>query len=230
MSVQLGRRSHLASLVDCVVVEAVRWPPAIAIIGVSTIGLMLPERYGLLPKWVEAPLWALAGAFFVVSVWAHFKPTARQAERTAITGMLAVATTLTLVGIVRLTTWMFRSGSNLEGTRLLSTGLSLWVSNLLCFALWYWLLDRGGPVARGGVAPGRQDDFVFARPSPGVSPSPWAPGFVDYVFVAFNASVGFGTSDATPISARAKLLMMIQASVSLVTLALVVARAVNLVD
>ena len=230
MSVRLLRESRRASLVQGIVVEAVRWPPAISIIGVATIGLMLPERYGLLPKWVEAPLWALAGAFFVVSVWAHFKPIARKAERAAITGMLVATTTLTLVGIVRLSTWMFSSGSSLEGTRLLSTGLSLWVSNLLCFALWYWLLDRGGPDAPGGVLAGKRHDFVFARPSPELSPSPWAPRFVDYVFVAFSASVGFGTSGATPISARAKLLMMMQASASLITLALVVARAVNLVD
>jgi hypothetical protein len=190
---------------------------------------MLPERYGLLPNWARTPLWVLAAAFFAVSVWAHFSPRVRPVERTATAGMLAIATALMLAGVLRLTVLMFASGATLEGTRLMSTGISLWISNLLCFALWYWLLDRGGPEARGTAAVQRED-FMFARPSPEVSADPWTPGFVDYVFVAFNTSVAFSPTDTTPLSARAKVLMMTQASVSLITVAVVVARAVNIVQ
>jgi hypothetical protein len=220
----MSRRS-----VSTLIAAAVRWPPTIAITGLLAAGWMLPERYGLLPNWVKVPLWVLAAAFFGVSLWGHFSPTARSVERVATVGMLSVITAVMLVAVLQLTRRMFTSGSNLEGTRLLSTGVSLWVSNLLCFALWYWFLDRGSPDGRGaGAAHGH--DFMFARPSPDVSPEPWTPGFVDYVFVAFNTSVAFSPTDTTPISTRAKVLMMVQASVSLVTLALVVARAVNLVD
>jgi uncharacterized membrane protein len=101
----------------------------------------------------------------------------------------------------------------------------LWIGNLTVFALWYWALDRGGPEGRLRGADARID-LQF----PGASDaSARAPGFLDYVFVAFNTSVAFSPTDTSPMTSRAKFLMMIQAILSLVTLAIVVARAVNIV-
>jgi hypothetical protein len=207
---------------------AARWPPAIAIAALVAVGGLLPERYGLLPEGLRVPEYVLAAAFLAVSVWAHFSPRMRRVERAATIGMLGIGTALLLAGVVRLTVLMFTPGAGLVGPRLLSTGISLWTANLVCFALWYWALDHGPPDASASATRGH--DFMFARPSPEASPGAWTPGFIDYVFVAFNTSVAFSPTDTTPLSSRAKVLMMMQASVSLVTVAVVVARAVNLVE
>ena len=119
-------------------------------------------------------------------------------------------------------------GAPVRGIPLLVTGATLWVWNVTIFALWYWLLDRGGPEQRLRGVPARAD-FQFQRPSD-APPAGVALHFVDYVFLAFNTSIAFSPTDAPPMTTRAKLLMMTQALLSLVTLVVVVARAVNLLE
>jgi len=121
-----------------------------------------------------------------------------------------------------------------EPTRLLLSAGSLWVSNILVFALWYWRLDAGGPHGRDS-RPGHPDGaFLFPQmtmsPPPGVdSPADlWSPNFVDYLFVAFNTSTAFSPTDAPVLARWAKALMMLQSLISLTVLALLAARAVNI--
>jgi hypothetical protein len=118
--------------------------------------------------------------------------------------------------------------------QLLRSAALLWVGNILVFASWYWKLDAGGPGAR--ELQGSHQDGAFLFPQMTLDPEvrekmgerEWKPGFIDYLFLAFNTSTAFSPTDAPVLSAWAKALMMIQASISLLTLALLAARAVNI--
>jgi hypothetical protein len=116
---------------------------------------------------------------------------------------------------------------------LLRSAGALWITNVLVFASWYWRLDAGGPHARNLNAAHTKGDFLFPQMTlaPGtqkpLDPA-WFPGFVDYLFLAFNTSTAFSPTDSPVLSRWAKVAMMVQSSISLVTLALLAARAVNI--
>jgi uncharacterized membrane protein len=107
-------------------------------------------------------------------------------------------------------------------------GGAIWITNVIIFALWYWELDRGGPVARS-KAVHKYPDFMYPQmQAPDLAPEHWEPTFLDYLYVSFTNATAFSPTDTMPLSRWAKMLMMAQASVSLATVALVIARAVNI--
>jgi uncharacterized membrane protein len=115
-----------------------------------------------------------------------------------------------------------------EAGPLLSTGAAVWLTNIISFALWYWQFDRGGPAARAH-ARRRIPDFVFVQmQSPELAHPDWEPAFVDYLYLSFTNATAFSPTDVMPLSRWAKLTMLVQSLVSLVTVALVIARAVNI--
>src|SRR5262249_740720 len=117
---------------------------------------------------------------------------------------------------------------------LMRSATVLWICNLLVFACWYWRLDAGGPTQRDLRRSHTDGAFLF--PQMVLDPDlrkemgedEWSPGFVDYLFLAFNTSTAFSPTDVPVLSRWAKILMMIQASISLATIALLAARAVNI--
>ena len=116
---------------------------------------------------------------------------------------------------------------------LLRSAAALWVTNFLVFASWYWRLDAGGPHARHLRGSHAKGDFLFPQmtlaPDTQMPLDPdWSPGFVDYLFLAFNTSTAFSPTDSPVLARWAKLAMMLQSSISLATLALLAARAVNI--
>ena len=111
---------------------------------------------------------------------------------------------------------------------LLTGAAGLWLANLVTFGVWYWEIDGGGPSKRrrdGHVS----TDFLFPQlqVGDGTSSHGWWPTFIDYLFVAFNASTAFSPTDTLILSRRAKILMMIQATISFVTVIVIAARAIN---
>jgi hypothetical protein len=118
--------------------------------------------------------------------------------------------------------------------QLLVSAACLWLSNVLIFASWYWRLDAGGPHQRD--LRGAHTDGAFLFPQMMLDPElreemgeqDWRPGFVDYLFLAFNTSTAFSPTDVPVLSRWAKGLMMIQAAISLATLAILAARAINI--
>jgi uncharacterized membrane protein len=117
---------------------------------------------------------------------------------------------------------------------LLRSAAALWLANILVFASWYWRLDAGGPRAR--ELRGVHTDGAFLFPQMALDQQTrremgeqcWSPGFVDYLFLAFNTSTAFSPTDSPVLSRWAKLLMMVQALISFATVALLAARAVNI--
>jgi hypothetical protein len=115
---------------------------------------------------------------------------------------------------------------------LLVTGGTIWLTNVIVFALWYWEFDRGGPVARALATTQRYPDFLFANMTvmdvPGLVPKEWEPTFTDYLYLAFTNATAFSPTDTLPLSRWAKMGMTLQSAVSLITATLVIARAVNI--
>ena len=126
------------------------------------------------------------------------------------------------------------------GVTVLWGALQVWVASVVTFAVIYWELDRGGPVARGNLARTelQKADFKFPQDEDGNSvrevreqsseKSNWRPGFVDYLYMSTTNMMAFSPTDVMPLSSRAKLLMMLQSITGFVLLALVIARSVNI--
>ena len=118
--------------------------------------------------------------------------------------------------------------------RLLISAAALWVSNFLVFASWYWRLDGGGPHQRAQQAGHTDGAFLFPQMTmhpdakAAAGEEEWEPHFVDYLFLAFNTSTAFSPTDVPVLSRWAKILMMVQALISLLVIALLAGRAVNI--
>ncbi|GGB43429.1 hypothetical protein GCM10011380_36100 [Sphingomonas metalli] len=114
------------------------------------------------------------------------------------------------------------------GQSLLIDALNIWFTNIIVFALWFWNIDRGGP-ARLGLHDDKRPDFLFPQMiGTGDQDPTWSPGFIDYFYVAFTNATAFSPTDTMPLSAQSKLLMAVEATISLLTVGLVAARAVNI--
>ena len=120
------------------------------------------------------------------------------------------------------------SGSSTKTTLLLDA-LNIWATNVIVFALWFWSIDHGGPATRGLVET-EKCDFLYPQMTIGEprEPCTWSPGFIDYLYLSFTNATAFSPTDTLPLSGRAKLLMMTESAISLLTIALVAARAVNI--
>jgi hypothetical protein len=115
---------------------------------------------------------------------------------------------------------------------LIGSGALIWSTNIVATAVLFWELDRGGPFARDPrhERQERPADLLFPQMTgvPDIDPKAWRPSFVDYLFVAFTMATAFSPTDTMPLTGRLKILMMVAASVSLATIAIVAARAVNI--
>jgi hypothetical protein len=115
-----------------------------------------------------------------------------------------------------------------SAARLMVNGGSIYLTNIIVFALWYWELDRGGPAARThGVE--CYPDFLFPQmSSPDMAPPEWEPAFADYLYLSFTNATAFSPTDVLPLTRSAKAAMGLQSAVALSTVALVISRAINI--
>ena len=200
-----------------------RWPGAVAVVAVGMLNLLLPAGLSAGPGWI---LVGVVAALALATLW--FKRWHDWLGHTA----AAVATSQLALSLIALI-------GDLTAHRgvpsdLLRAALVMWSMNVIVFASWYWRLDAGGPHRRSrhGVYCGGA--FLFPQMTlsnetrRALGAEDWRPGFIDYLFVAFNTSTAFSPTDVPVLSGWAKVLMMIQASISLITLAMVAARAVNI--
>ncbi|MBW0114221.1 DUF1345 domain-containing protein [Pseudonocardia abyssalis] len=203
-----------------------RWPALLAVVVAIALQLGLPDQVTPTPRWLLPGLEALLIVVLLVSNPLRID---RASQRLRVLGiglasLVGLATALSVVGlVVGLVDGRFGD----DAAPLLATGGAIWLTNVIAFALLYWEFDRGGPADRAaGVA--EHPDFLFAQmQTPDVSDPDWEPVFVDYLYVSFTNSTAFSPTDTLPLSRWTKVAMLVQALVSLVTVALVVARAVN---
>ena len=202
--------------------------PAFAIVAVVAILAWLPGRYRLLPpSAVLVVVATLMGSIFAASLAPRNRVVTR-VERYAVLGMALLLACLEVALLAVLLFNIVARHPGVDALRLLSTAVAVWVINVLVFALAYWQLDRGGPSGRANNWRGRADiSFPAGNPSDGV-PQDWQPDFVDYLFHSFSTATAFSAADSVPLTPRAKMLMMWEAVISLVTILAVAARAINI--
>jgi hypothetical protein len=190
----------------------------------------MPKHYYLLPGRVRPWAIALVAVMAIVSGLPRTGPATRRAANVATVSLLAFLTAMLLAAVGKVVVRIFEEGVQVRGVPVLSTTAALWAANIVVFALWYWLVDRGGPERRVSHDP-RPIDLLFPQiAAREVFPGDWTPRFADYLFLAFVTSTAFSPADTLPVSPRAKLLMMAQAALSLMTLVVVVGRAINVLE
>ncbi|HEX4770995.1 MAG TPA: hypothetical protein VH351_09210 [Bryobacteraceae bacterium] len=203
-----------------------RWPVAVSFLAVVGLYFSLPERLTPGPTWITTlAILLLLGSTIVT----------HRAERhdwNRISGILLLCVITAAVG------WSLgRLIASLPDKRqapidLLRSAAALWISNVLVFAGWYWRLDAGGPHYRDLREKHTEGAFLFPQMTmPELQEDQgrqWKPGFVDYLFLAFNTSTAFSPTDVPVLSRWAKLLMMVQSCISLGTIAILAARAINI--
>ena len=182
----------------------------------------LPEPLSVGPGWLLSAIIVLLVIPLGISNWRGDHNVARLLSFLA-NGIITIAMIASLAHLVQ------GIPRHLETpTALLRSALSLWLANVLVFALWYWKLDAGGPVSRETPNGMDKSSFLFPQMSrPNADPC-WVPNFVDYLFFAFNTSTAFSPTDTAVLGRWAKLAVMTQSLISLAIIALLAARAVNI--
>jgi len=205
-----------------------RWPALVAILAVGVLNLVVPEQLTIGPGWAVL---AVVAAFSLPTVIFHQIGRRRLNEAFAYMGLSVI--TAALVGSLTLLVTRLPEHKD-PPVELLRAAAALWVANILVFASWYWRLDGGGPNERDKRAVHVDGAFLFPQMmmdralKEQMGEEFWSPGFVDYLFLAFNTSTAFSPTDVPVLSRWAKVMMIIQSLISLTTVALLAARAVNI--
>jgi hypothetical protein len=205
-----------------------RWPVALAILALLLLLAALPGRVRLLPSWVP---YAIGIGFLLPMAAVRLtgaKPGWVRIERATMLLLALFAEGTVLTTLAYLIREMLGRPGGLSGMQLLTTSIGGWVTNVIVFSLVYWRIDRGGPEARANDA-GARPDWLFPQTgAPEEAPPDWRPTYVDYLFLGYSTATAFSPTDALPLTSRAKMLMMLESAVSLTTLVVVAARAINI--
>jgi hypothetical protein len=205
-----------------------RWQALVAAVAAGGIYLALPPGLTVGPRWVFP---TVIGSLLVATVASH-RVGHHHLDRILGFTLTSLITAQMIASLCLLVSAL--PAHREQPTELLVSAGSLWITNILVFALWYWRLDAGGPHGREARTGHNEGSFLF--PQMTMSPEAktaadldaWSPNFVDYLFLAFNTSTAFSPTDTPALTRWAKVLMMVQSLISLAVLALLAARAVNI--
>jgi uncharacterized membrane protein len=207
-----------------------RWPPAIALIAFIGLNiglrLWLPNAAAVRVPWLVPALEAVLLIVLVLSDPGNLAKHRHILRRVSV-GLVVLLVVAALWATILLVYDLIQgTGVTNSASRLLASGALIWLGNNLAFALLYWLIDSGGPVARSRLeAP---IDFAFTQQmSPELAPPGWRPVFLDYLHLGFTNATAFSPTDVMPLTLRAKYIMLVQSTVALALFGLIVARAVN---
>jgi uncharacterized membrane protein len=205
-----------------------RWPAFIAVLAVGGLYTALPAALTFGPRWLFPSVVLM---LLIPTIVSHH---AGRHQLNAIFGF-GVDGVLTIGLIISVVLLVAALPTHKETPEdLLISAASLWVTNILVFALWYWRLDAGGPHQRDKRAGHPDGAFLFPQMTMSeealreAGQEDWSPNFVDYLFLAFNTSTAFSPTDVPVLARWAKVLMMLQSLLSLLIIALLAARAVNI--
>jgi uncharacterized membrane protein len=224
---------------DDLVIDESRYPPALAVLVAAVLYATLPGKYVsgsstsiltvsrfvipalevllLIPLVLTAPR-RVSPFHLVERLW-------RRRAVIALVGLISLANAASIVLLVH----FIITGHAVNGHELIRAAINIWITNAIVFALWFWLLDEGGPVRRRRSPSRGGHDFLFPQQeNPDIAPDAWQPRFVDYLYVSYTNATAFSPTDVMPLTQWAKLLMLIESAASLLTLLMVAARAVNI--
>jgi uncharacterized membrane protein len=219
-----------------------RWHASVAVLAAVALYITLPPRLTVGPVWV-APLLVLA-LLVPLSIFAPKRHAETRRMRFWGIILIALVNFFNVVSVLLLINGFFHPAQITElnsAGMLLRHGAQIWLTNILVFALWFWELDGDGPEARAHASAAiefHNADFLFpqmqlalmgGKPLPCIDPS-WKPQFFDYLYLSFTCSTAFSPTDVMPLSRWAKALMLLEALISLITIAIVLARSVSLIQ
>ena len=202
------------------------WPAQLTVLTAIALQLLLPARLTIGPFWLIP---GLEGALLI----GMFFATPRELEgehpvrRRVALGLTAFVSAANIFSLSALTHYLLHHGTP-NARELIIAGVLIWLTNFLIFALWYWEMDRGGPGKRAAGHDG-PPDFLFPQMADDrIEPREWRPKFIDYTYVSLTNATAFSPTDTMPLTPMAKSIMGIQSLVSLVTIGLIVSRAINI--
>ncbi len=215
-----------------------RWHASLAVVAAMLLYITLPPRLTIGPVWAAPAIVLLLLVPLSILVPRRHRETRR--TRFLSIMLIAIVNFFNLVSVLLLVGGLFRPEKAVlhSAAMLLRTGGQIWATNILVFALWFWELDGDGPDARAHAASATEiegADFLFPQMTIALAGGDgthcidrnWKPQFIDYLYLAFTNSTAFSPTDTMPLSRWAKILMTVEAVISLITIAIVVARSIN---
>jgi uncharacterized membrane protein len=204
-----------------------RLPVTFAVAVAVALQLVLPHRFAMQPHYL-LPVLEIALAAGLLAANPTRIDRESRALRTTSLILIAAISVANIVSALRLVHALLNGTAGDDAVPLLASGAAIWGTNVIAFGLWYWELDRGGPVSRAHARKGYPDFLFVQMQSPEVARPDWEPAFADYLYLSFTNATAFSPTDVMPLSRWAKMMMLVQASVSIMAIVLVVARAVNI--
>jgi uncharacterized membrane protein len=204
------------------------WPAQATVLGAIALQVLLPKRVTAGPTLLIP---ALEGALLLGLALSTPKQleSEHRGRRRAALGLTAFVTAANISSLALLTHELLHKHIA-NGRPLVIAGMLIWLTNVMIFGLWYWETDRGGPGQRAAGRDG-PPDFLFPQMSDdNIEPVNWRPQFIDYLYVSLTNAAAFSPTDTMPLSPTAKITMGVQSIVSLVTIGLIVSRAVNILQ
>lgn len=151
-------------------------------------------------------------------------------RRYAVFLLIGIANVANIVSLVALIRELLYDPKNLTGHDLLFSSIAIWVTNVVVFSLWFWMLDGGGPEERM-IPDDEPPDFLWPQfVTPACARRDWHPIFIDYLYLAFTNATAFSPTDTMPLTPWAKTMMLVESLVSLLTIAIVASRAINILS
>jgi hypothetical protein len=207
-----------------------RWPVVLSVLVSAVMLGMLPGRIRILPQEATWVLGLIAAVpIIAVALYGAKNRQWLRLERAGIVLLFVIAAPAMVANLINVVTVMIARPADITGIQLLSSSIAIWITNVIISALLYWQIDRGGPESRLKHE-GASADWLFPQetaPTEDV-PADWRPAFIDYLYLAYSTATAFSTTDAMPLTARAKLLMMLESAFSLMTVVVVGSRAINI--
>ena len=203
-----------------------RWPVSAVVVLTAVAQLSIPAAFTAGPPWLLPVVEAAMLGFLVVMNPGAIRHPHRHLRIVSLT-LTAVMSLGTVISALKLIDGLLTGAVSNDPFTLIRVGGTIWLTNVVVMALWYWELDRGGASARARNVH-NQPDFLFPQmSSPQFAAADWEPTFLDYFYFSFTNATAFSPTDVLPLTRWAKLLMMLQSLVSLLTVALIIARAIN---
>jgi hypothetical protein len=202
------------------------WPAQLTVLGAIALSVDLPTSLTIQNVWLIP---AIEGVLLVALVLTRPRGLAGHHQRRrfalALVGLVSASNLVNLSLLVHV---LLHGSTAGHGRELIRAGMEIWITNVLLFTVWYWQLDRGGPMARMEAVL-QAPDFLFQQMTDvRLGGLEWRAGYIDYLYTSFTNATAFSPTDTMPLTPMAKLLMGIQSGASLLTIGLVLARAVNI--
>lgn len=208
------------------IVRAVpRWPASLALLACVALYVVLPHRLVIGPRWLIPVLIVLL--LVPLSTRRHRHPDESPRVRHLTLTLIALVTIANVSSMVFLVQRLLDTSVS-QGRALIYSAVSVWLTNIIIYGVWFWEIDRGGPTRRAAGSTSVYDLQFPQMENPTLAPADWDPRFSDYLYTSFANGTSFAPADAMPLSRRMKVLFVSESMVSFVTIAVVAARAVNI--